>query len=342
MSESKAKRAVVGQDSPYRRVLILVVICVVGVVVLFVANVVARGFGGDERRLAEAFATSMKQPYIHANFDVSRQAQTNSFSMKGDVYSVELKDISADLTVSAAAQSQDLKLPVKLYATLGDDAKFYVKGSNLDTLADMIGEGTPQINADLVSISKKLNDKWLFIPQSDTAASSCVSAVVEKLQTDHEAAQDVAKLYLKNRFIVVDGVTEKGTDSQEYTVRYKHDELSDFVKKLKQQEFYTSIKSCSDDLQVPSGTTQQTQAAPESESTTKVLVEQGKITSINSTTSYEGRVDTFSASVNYEKGKKLTAPTEDIVKIDSIRSEITSVTRFIMQQQMAASGQTSQ
>lgn len=96
----------------------------------------------------------------------------------------------------------------------------------------------------------------------------------------------------------------------------------------------------SDDLQVPGSEAQPETTDPKS--VTKVLVEDGKVTSVNASTSYEGRVDTFSASVNYKKGEKLTPPTQDVVKIDSIRAEITSVARFIMQQQMAASNQSAQ
>ena len=340
MSESKVNKRTDMRDSPYRRIAVLFGVILIGVLVLFGVNVLARGFGGNEQRLAQAFAKSLEQPYINASFDLSRQAQTNSFSVKGELHSVELQDISANLTVSAAAQSQSLKLPVEVYAALGDDSKIYVKGSELETLADLLGSATPEINADIASISKKLDNKWLMIPQSDTSASSCVSSLAEKLQSDEAAARKIGKLYLQNRFIVVDGVEEKNANVQEYTVRYQHNELRGFVDDLKKQDFYTSIDACTDDLQVPGSEAQSETTDPES--VTKVLVEDGKVTSLNASTSYEGRVDTFSVSVNYKKGEKLTPPTQDVVKIDSIRAEITSVARFIMQQQMAASNQSTQ
>lgn len=346
MSESKAKanQNMVTKDGPYRRIAILAVVCVAAVVLLFAINVLARGFGGNEKRLAEILSTSLSEPYIHAKFDVSRQAQTNSFAIKGDVHSVKLKDISADLTVTAAAQSQSLNIPVEVYADLEDDSTFYIKGSKLDTLADMIGQSTPQINADIVSISEKLETKWLMIPQADNSASSCVSSILEKVQSNPKTAQQIGKLYLKNRFIIVESIEEKGGGSEEYTIRYDNDALTGFTKDIKQEDFYKNTDACEEDLEVPgaTGQTQQTQAIPESDSTTKLLVEDGKITSINSSTSYEGRVDTFSAAVDYKKGKQLSPPTQNIVEVDSIKSEITSVTRFIMQQQMAASGQPTQ
>lgn len=346
MSESKANRSAAIKDGPYRRIAILIVICVAAVLLLFAVNVLARGFGGNEKRLAEVLAKSLSEPYLHAKFDVSRQAQTNSFGIKGDIHSVKLKDISADLTVTASAQSQSLNIPVEVYGALGDDPTVYVKGSKLDTLADMIGQSTPQINADIASISEKLEGKWLVIPQADTSASSCVSSILEDVQSNPDTAKKIGKLYLKNRFIVVESIEEKGGGAEEYTVRYDNDALSGFTNDIKKEDFYKSVDACADDLEVPGSVEQpqQPQGAdmPESDSTTKLLVEGGKVTSINSTSSYEGRVDTFSASVDYKKGKQLAAPTQNTVKVESIKSEITSVTRFIMQQQMAASAQPTQ
>lgn len=347
MSENQTTRTTGVQDGPYRRIAILVAGCIALIAMLFALNAVVRGFGGNERKLAEAFITSLQQPYINGTFGMSRQAQTNSFEVKGDFHLAKLKDLSANATIKAAQQGESLEIPAKLYAEFGKASTYYVNVSNIGDTATALGQSTPAINADIISIADKIEGKWLKVPQNKGSTTDCMADVMKKMSADDEASRQVASAYASNRFIVVETMEKKSKSSQEYTVSFDSSELNKFIEAIKKEDFFKSINTCSKDFKLPftddtAAEQPQQQTAQIPEDTTKILVEDGKITNIDSSTASEGRVDTTSASINYKKGTQLSPPKTDLVNIKSLKPEISSISKYLMQQQMSQMQQPTQ
>lgn len=343
MSESRAKKQAGKFESPYQRVLLLAGVIIAFIAAIFVFNLVARGLGGDEKRLVEAITTTLKQPRINGEFSLAQQAQTNTFDAKGAFSVDKLKQASLSGELNGSFQGETLNVPVQVHGDLEKNTT-YIRVSNAQKVADTIGGSAPTIKGDLDSIATKINDKWLQIKQSDNKANTCTAALFDKIANDPATAGELTSAYAGNRFLTVEGVEQKDGGKQEYTVKYDNTAMQGFIKSLKTKDLFKSTKECDanyDPLGTEAAAAQSTQksqqATDDSQSTTKITVDSdNKITNFVSVSSVQNQVNTTRISLGYQPGDKLAPPTQDIVEYASLQTELSSLGRIFQQQQQSA------
>ena len=345
MSESRAKKPAGKFESPYQRVLILIGVIIAVIAAIFIFNLVARGLGGDEKRLIEAITTTLKQPRINGEFSLAQQAQTNTFDAKGTFSVDNLKQAALKGEINGTFQGETLNIPIQLHGDL-EKSTTYIRVSNAQKLSDAIGGSAPTIKDDLNSIASKINDKWLRMKQSDNKANTCTTALFDKIANNPATAGELTSAYAGNRFLNVEGVEQKDGGKQEYTVKYDNKAMEGFVKSLKTKDLFKSTKEC-DTTYDPLGTEaaaaqsakapQAEKAKDESTSTTKITVDSdNKITNFVSVSSLNNQVNTTRISLGYQPGDKLIPPTQDIVDYSSLQAELSSLGRIFQQQQQSA------
>lgn len=343
MSESRAKKQAGKFESPYQRVLILGGVIIAFIAAIFVFNLVARGLGGDEKRLVEAITTTLKQPRINGEFSLAQQAQTNTFDAKGTFSVDNFKQASLNGEINGSFQGETLNVPIQVHGDLEKNTT-YIRVSNAQKVADTLGGSAPTIKGDLDSIATKINDKWLRMKPSDNKANTCTVVLFDKIANNPATAVELASVYSGNRFLDVEGVEQKDGGMREYTVKYDNSAMQGFIKSLKTKDLFKSTKECDStydplgtDAAAAQSTPQSQQTKDESTSTTKITVDSdNRITNFVSVSSIQNQVNTTRVSLGYKAGDKLVPPTQDIVEYASLQTELSSLGRIFQQQQQSA------
>lgn len=332
-------------DGPYRRVGMLVIISIVVIVLLFGINVLAKGLGGKERRLAEAMIATLQQPYINGSLDISNQAQMSSFSLKGDIKFTNGKALQADSTITLGEDSgEKVEIPLDIRADFDGSSAYYAKAQSLDKIAKPLGESIPAINADILSIEEKIDGKWLKYATAKDASDGCVLTIMEKLQKDETATKEVTRAYMQHRFIDVTSVDKKGKSLQVYKVEVDAQAFGNFTNEIYKTKFVEKIAACKDVVaQAKSATAQpKTLSKQVSSQNTEatITVKNNLIAGVVSSQKDQSAIRSLSLMLDFKKNN-ITMPSDTIVEVEAIKHEIASIGKFIAEQQASqqASGQ---
>ncbi len=344
MSKKHAS-SVAAKDTPYRRIVILVAGLAVAIGVFAGISMIARGIGGDEKKIADALVATLKEPYINGQVAFAQQSQTGTMEAKGSFQSENLAKVSLDAKLEGEMQNHKIDVPLQVFGDL-KASSVYVHASNLTTLVDMAGANIPAIKADLSAMADKIDGKWLHIEQKDSRAGVCASKLADVVARDEGATKKIINIYKDNRFIEVEKVEDK-SPAREYTVHMNDEKLKSFIKALQRHEVYTSIKECKD-----AGTlfanepesTQQTQSSSQAQepepATVKLTVQDGKIVNLASSSTLNSQMSTSRISLNFAKNKPLQNPQGEVVEYTELQSNMSSLGR-IMQEQLQAAQQQS-
>lgn len=325
-------------DGPYRRVGIVIIASLLVVALLFGINVVAHGFGFKERRLAEALISTLQQPHVNGSVKLSYQSQASALTVEGDMKYVGGSALGLDSTVTLGeGQEGAVEIPVQLRASLEDPAELFIKASSLEDVAKPLGEAIPAINADILSIAQKANDKWLRygLEGGDTG---CLPAVMKKLQEDDSASKELSRAYMSNRFIDVLSVEKKGEATQVYDIEFDSKALAAFTDKMYQTKFIGSIDECEEVVEsVRAGAQQSPQLSQQpqadaSKSLVSVTVKDGKVVAIDSTQTEQSSVASIAILLDFDKNE-VAMPQENVIESDRIQHEVKSIAEFIVEQQ---------
>lgn len=343
MSESRAKKIVGKLDSPYQRIGVLLVGMAVAIALVFGINMIVQGFGGNEKKIADALISTLKEDRINGEFTLAQQAQTNTFDAKGTFSVDNLKKAELSAQINGKFQDDTLNIPLKVASDF-ESGVTYIHVSNAENTAKTISSSAPAIEKDLTSIAQKINDKWVKLDQGkDANGNNCVVQLFEKVGQSEDGAKQLAKAYTDNRFIKVSDVEVKDSGREEYTVEYNQEEMAGFVRSIKQTDIFKSTDGCDEtfDLLNSQATAQQPvqQQSEDSNNDTKIIVENGKIVEMVNVTSVENQVNTVRVALNFEKGDAIAMPTENIIKYEALQSELASLGKLFQQSQSSAAGQ---
>ncbi|HCH34221.1 MAG: hypothetical protein UY35_C0005G0057 [Candidatus Saccharibacteria bacterium GW2011_GWC2_48_9] len=343
MSESRAKKIVGKLDSPYQRIGVLLVGMVVAIALVFGINMIVQGFGGNEKKIADALLQTLKEDRINGEFTLAQQAQANTFDAKGTFSVDNLKKAELSTQINGKFQDDTLNIPIKIASDF-ESGTTYVHVSNAESTATTIASSAPAIEKDLTSIAQKINDKWVKLDQGkDSGGNNCVVQLFEKIGQNEDGAKELAKAYAGNRFVKVSDVEVKDSGREEYTVEYKQEEMAGFVQSLKQTDIFKSVDGCDETFDLfNSQATAQQPAQPQAEGSnndTKIIVEGGKIVEMVNVTSVENQVNTVRVALNFEKGEAVVMPTENIVKYEALQSELASLGKLFQQSQSSGTTQ---
>lgn len=328
------------QDTPYRRIVLLAVGLVVVILAFFMLNLIARGFGGDEKKLATALFNTLKEPYINGQISLAQKSQTNTFDVNGSFHTEKLSKIALDAVVKGELQNQRVELPVKFYSDSNKDT-MYVQLSGMQSMVDMISTVAPILKPDFAAISEKIDGKWLQLQQKkDNSATTCGGKMLAKLTDDKSVTSSLVKIYSKSRFLKVEKVEAAANGARDYTVSVDSDSVQSFIKEVTAIKAFTSIEECKDVLKtVNSAENSQTQTQEQTAGAEKkpvatqvVTVKDDKIVGLASTDMANNQVNTNKVSLSFDKGAPLHAPTEGIVEYKEIESNIVSLGGIFRQQ----------
>lgn len=324
-------------DGPYRRVGILVIVSVAIVVLLFGVNMIARGLGGNERRLAEAFIATLQQPYINGSVSLSNQSQMSSFAVEGDVKFINGQALQADTTITLGEGEEGaVEVPLDVRADLSDSGVYYLKASSLEKIARPLGELIPAINADILSIAEKTDGKWLKYEPNTSDSGSCMPAIMKQLQEDDAAAKEITRVYMSHRFIDVSSVDKKNESTQVYTVQLDNQAMAKFTEKIYQAKFVGEIDECDEVVAQMTASPQQPEVQPEQNqvqsAAVTLTVKDGMLVGIQSSQAAQSSVNSLSVTLDF-KESEITMPQGETVSADSIQHEVKAIGEFIVEQQ---------
>lgn len=309
---------------------------------VFLINLVMRGTGENERRIAEALMASIGQDNLSAEFDVSQQAQVQSTSVKG---SVRLRDhtlYSGEASISTGSEEAKTNIPLKIAGDT-ENSLLFVHLSNASQVVDMVGVQAGEMKPMLDSIAEKINDKWLRIPQQTSEVTDCTGQLMSVLAADKDAQKQATDAYIANRFVVVREVQEKGENTV-YTVTTDKGAMRGFFSSLKSKEFFKKQDACNASydplgLDAPKqpaqqGATQQPNTQQAAPATLHISVnKKGLISKIASVQRASDGVLSASVDLGYRKEEKIELPSENIVEFASISGEVQQVVGAMSQQQ---------
>lgn len=326
-------------DGPYRRVGILVFVSIAIIVLLFGINAIAKGFGGNERRLAEAMIATLQKPYINGSLDVSHQAQMSALNIQSDIQLTNGEALRADSTVTLGEDAgEKVEVPLNVRADFGDGAAYYINANSLDKIARPLGEAVPALNADLLSVSEKIDGKWLKYETAKGASDGCFLKIVDKIQHDESAAKEVTRAYMSHRFIEVNSVDKKGSSTQVYKAELDGEVLSDFMDKLYSTKFVEKLTACKDVVEQVKSAAAQSQQQVQSKNqavqnpTATITVKDDVIVKMVSSQAAQSGASTISLALDFDKNN-ITMPTDNIVDREVIKHELEAIGKFIVEQQ---------
>lgn len=328
------------KDGPYRRVGILVLISVVIIVLLFGINAIAKGLGGDERRLAEAVIATMQKPYINGSLDLSHQAQMSAVSIQSDIKFANGKALQADSTIKLGEDAgEKVEIPLNIRADFSKPSAYYINASSLDKIAKPLGSTIPELNADLLSVADKIDGKWLKYEPAQGASDGCTFEIMRKIQSDEAAVKEVTRTYMSHRFIDVSSVDKKNKTTQVYKVELDSQELTNFSNGLYEAKFVKKIAACKDAVaQAKAATAQASQqkqpknkSAPQNPTAT-ITVKDKLVVDVTSSQAAQSGASTVSLALDFGKNS-ITMPSENIIDADAVKHEAEAIGKFIIEQQ---------
>lgn len=315
---------------------------------VFLINIIMRGTGENERRIAEALIASIEQDSISAEFDLSQQAQVQSMSAKGS-FELQQHDMYAgDLSVTMGSEEEETDIPLKV-AGSAKDSQLFVHVGNASEIVDMIGTQSGEMKPMLDSVAGKINDKWLHIPQQKSEVTDCTGQLLTALSVDKDAQKQTTDAYIANRFVVVREVQQKAEDTI-YTVTTDKNALRGFFSSIKTKEFFKKQDACNASYDplgldqspqpIQQGVAQQPAAQQATPATIHISVnKKGLISGVSSQQRASDGVVAATVDMKYRKNEPITLPVDNIVEFESISGEVQQVVGAMSQQQQSLNQQ---
>jgi hypothetical protein len=323
-----------------KRVALLGGILIVATGAVFGVNALMRGSGKHERALAEALLASIGQNYVQAKVDLSQQGQAQSLSLSGALSLQKQDRYKGEMTLEVDSGEDSTKVPLQVIGS-ASDSELFVQVSNASAVIDAFGAQSGEAKPMLDSIAKKVSDKWLHIPQKESAVTDCNGQLFSALSKDKRAQQEVVDAYVANRFIVVREVKMSG-DATTYTATSDKKALRGFFKSLKSKDFFKKQDACNASydplgLEAPqqSQTGQSSSAQGESVPVQITVNKQGRISGVNASQRASDGISTLAVEINYKPTDKIALPADNIIEFSSISSEVEQVAGSIARQQQA-------
>ena len=169
--------------------------------------------------------------------------------------SVLTYDVSADIS------GAKVKLDGGAYYEVGGD--YYLKVNGINKLLDeyMAAQGVSrnEMPASVVDIINKVDNKWISISEDDlkdltngddeaVKIKQCFDKTATNMERDSSYIREVATLYQKNRFILVDKSLGTRDGAVGYELKGDESRAKDFVKGLKDTKIVREYRDC-----LPSG-----------------------------------------------------------------------------------------
>lgn len=317
---------------------------------IFLINIIMRGTGENERRIAEAVIASLEQKNIAGEFDISQQAQVQSMSATG-AFKVQKHNLygGEGVVKIGGEDGKTTEVPLEAIGSI-KDSQIFVKVGNTEKIVGLMGSQTGEMKPMIDSIAKKINERWLHIPQKDDEASDCTTRLLTTLSTDKSAQKEATDAYIANRFIEVKDVKQEG-DNTVYTVITDQKALKGFFTSIKSKSFFKKQPLCSasydpmglETAQSPQQQQpQQPQAqAPKNTPPTPFRIavnKDGLLASLSSQQRAQDGVSTAQVKFSYQAVDPIALPTENIVEFDTISGEVQQIAGAFAQQQQQAAG----
>ena len=329
-----------------KRVGILLIIFIVIVGGVYAINLALRGSGKHERALAEAIVASLKQDAVKASIEASQQSQVSSFSASAEVGMSNGDMYRGEAMVEINNGDDTTKIPVNAVGSVAD-SELYLKATNTQKIVDLIGTQVGDTKPMLDSIARKIDNKWLHIPQQQDAATDCTSELFSAIGSSKSAQKEMTDSYVANRFIAVEDVQQTNGKTV-YTVVTDEDELKGFVESIKTKDFFKKIDSCGasyDPLGAQATSQQQTQA-PTAQQPAQAPVplqitvsEKGLISALAMRQQAQQGITSLEATLRYELDEAIVLPKKNVIEYSAISGEVQQVVGAFSQQQQAAAQQ---
>lgn len=329
-------------NKPTGRITVVVAIAAVLIIAAILPGMLPKNATESDHKLARSLLNLTKEP----NTTVTGSASVVSSSINAKF------DLNLGLKNAEQASghiSADIKFPgstVKIPLDFVADSKkgdMYFKVSNTDGVMDTMEGGLEPYKLALSPIAVKINDKWIYVSNDKkNIIDPCTAQILDSFKSSKDMTGQLAAFIANNKALQITGVKSAGNASV-YEMTFDSNKLDATFKDFKGTEMFKNLDKCSASYGEPEKTTTPqaqsgTQEQPvKTDTTIKITVDSNeKITNIEYKTTSNGSVGNVNLNLGYEKKVVIKTPTENIVKMDDIQSDLTRAVGLLMAPQLQA------
>lgn len=268
-----------------------------------------------------------------------------SLDSDGTKMTIDIKGKSANLSSSAVDASITISNSGKDFKTdgsviYGSNGDMFVKVDGLKEIADeylsSMGIDDSSTYADFNSavdkFIKKVDGTWIKISASDlkefgqsySKSQTCVNNAIKKFESDKTAVSEVADVYSKNQFIVVDKELGQKDGNLGYQIKSDNAKLKSFANGLKDTVIYKTLHDCDSSYTINADDID-TATTSSSDSTVKLWVQtwSHKIAKLDVSAKESEGKSNGSATINFDYNSKVevTNPS-DSISISELKSSV--------------------
>lgn len=255
-----------------------------------------------------------------------RAENGSDFSLAIDITTKQLGSagsLAAKVSVDAGGKKYSVGGDA-LYDKSGD---IYFKVSNLGSIiaeakSSMYLDSSSQISSAVDKFVSKVDNKWIKISSDDlkqfnqsySTSKTCMNRAIDEFVNDKTSKDQVADLYRKNAYIVIDKELGRKDGSFGYQLKLSNAKLKSFMKGFKDTKIYKSLHDCDSSFVVNENDIPEDSDTTTSDGRVTVWVDawSHKFTKLEASSGSES--STFNATIrpDYSQKVTVTAPSDSI------------------------------
>lgn len=216
-------------------------------------------YQNPEKVLADAVTNAIKAKTV--TYKGTMTADSNDVKVAIEFDGVEAGLSSRDVNAKITLTTQGKEFKLNGSALADKDGNIFFKVGNLKAVVDQTLGATGMASA-FDGLIAKIDNKWIRISADDLAdfskeasdAKKCATDVLKKLDTDKATRDEIATIYGKNKFIVIDSSlparSVAGVDSMGYKLSFNKTVAKSFVDAVNQTQLMKDLQKCDDSFKL--------------------------------------------------------------------------------------------
>jgi hypothetical protein len=184
----------------------------------------------------------------------------------------------------------------------------------------------------------KIDDRWVKISADDTKQFSdaigktqkCIGDTIKKFQSDKAAADEIANIYRKNKFLTIEQNLGTKDGSLGYTIKSDNEGAKGFARELKNTRIFKTLHDCDPSITIDENNIATSDAKTANETHMELWVNQWshEITKFSTKDETGPEKRTFVFEPIFNKTVNITVP-EKSMTIDELKTEIETLVQSV-------------
>lgn len=313
-----------------KKLLIGIILAVI-VVILGAGSVFAYNFWyqNPEKVVSDSVMNAFKAKSMTftGSMDMTSEATKVKLELDGGVGQSE-----GSVNVKATFDSEGQPIALNGSGLMDGNGNLYFKVKNVKDIVKTYREAVPPESQSIFDqLIAKIDDRWVKISADDMKqfseetgnAQKCFSETLKKFQNDKAATNEVADIYKKNKFLVIEQNLGTKNGSLGYTIKTNDDGAKAFAKAVKNTKIFKSLQSCDPSFTIDEDKASESDKKAANETRMELWVSQWshEITKFSAKDETGVEKSTFVFEPIFNKTVKVTVPKKSVT-LNELKAEI--------------------